>query len=62
MFRIGQSITTGADNCVVWNGVHHKTSTSGGAQSFGYPDATYLERVKDELAQKGVTPENYTQK
>lgn len=74
-FRIGQSVTTGADDQVVWNGVHHKTcaficfihiysspvsnniccsSTSGGSSGFGYPDATYLERVTDELAQKGV--------
>eukprot|EP01122_Echinamoeba_exundans_P006298 TRINITY_DN173_c0_g1_i1.p1 TRINITY_DN173_c0_g1~~TRINITY_DN173_c0_g1_i1.p1 ORF type:complete len:599 (+),score=103.80 TRINITY_DN173_c0_g1_i1:103-1899(+) len=54
IFRIGQSVTTGADDQVVWNGVHHKTSTSGGASNYGYPDETYLERVKDELAQKGV--------
>ena len=25
--------------------------------SFGYPDPTYLQRVKDELAAKGVTME-----
>jgi deltex len=54
VFRIGQSVTTGADDQVVWNGVHHKTSTTGGASNYGYPDETYLERVKDELAQKGV--------
>lgn len=76
LFRIGQSVTTGADNCVIWNGtfepancveqyahptqigVHHKTSMTGGPSNFGYPDETYLERVKDELAQKGVTPDN----
>ena len=23
-FTVGQSITTGLDNCVVWNGIHHK--------------------------------------
>jgi len=54
MFTIGQSITTGVDNCVIWNGIHVKTSTSGGFSSFGYPDATYLDRVLDELANKGV--------
>jgi deltex-like protein len=54
IFRVGMSVTTGLDNCVVWNGVHHKTSTSGGASNYGYPDETYLERVKDELALKGV--------
>jgi len=26
--------------------------------SYGYPDATYLQRVKEELAAKGVVPEN----
>jgi len=25
---------------------------------FGYPDPTYLDRVKDELAAKGVTPDD----
>ncbi len=29
-FQVGTSITTGRDNCVVWNGIHHKTSTRGG--------------------------------
>lgn len=23
-FTVGRSITTGQDNCVVWNGIHHK--------------------------------------
>ncbi len=64
-FRIGTSITNGSDNCVVWNGIHHKvthnstfshlqTSTSGGQQNYGYPDNTYLERVTDELRAVGV--------
>jgi deltex len=53
-FTVGRSITTGQDNCVVWNGIHHKTRMHGGAASFGYPDAEYLDRVKDELAAKGV--------
>lgn len=54
VFTIGTSVTTGAENSVIWNGIHHKTSTSGGTSNFGYPDATYLERVTDELAAKGV--------
>lgn len=54
VFTIGTSVTTGADNSVIWNGVHHKTSTGGGATNFGYPDETYLERVTDELSAKGV--------
>jgi deltex-like protein len=53
-FTVGRSVTTGLDNQVVWNGIHHKTSTSGGSSSFGYPDPTYLTRVKEELACKGI--------
>jgi len=48
-FRVGMSITNGCDNTVVWNGIHHKTSMSGGQQNYGYPDDTYLARVKEEL-------------
>lgn len=54
-FVIGTSITTGATNTVVWNGIHHKTNMSGGPQSFGYPDPDYFNRVKGELADRGVT-------
>lgn len=54
VFTVGTSVTTGQSNCVIWNGIHHKTSTSGGPSNFGYPDPTYLERVKQELADKGV--------
>ncbi|CAN0436913.1 unnamed protein product, partial [Hapterophycus canaliculatus] len=57
-FTVGTSITTGArralPNCVIWNGVHHKTSTSGGSARFGYPDPGYFGRVKAELAAKGI--------
>jgi deltex-like protein len=54
LFTIGTSVTTGQTNTTVWNGVHHKTSTSGGPAYFGYPDPTYFDRVKLELAMKGV--------
>ena len=30
VFTVGRSITTGADNVVTWNDIHHKTSTYGG--------------------------------
>eukprot|EP01121_Diplochlamys_sp_Union-15-3_P003734 TRINITY_DN13669_c0_g1_i1.p1 TRINITY_DN13669_c0_g1~~TRINITY_DN13669_c0_g1_i1.p1 ORF type:complete len:378 (+),score=66.89 TRINITY_DN13669_c0_g1_i1:136-1269(+) len=53
-FRIGTSVTTGKENQVIWNGIHHKTATTGGFQAFGYPDETYFERVKQELADLGV--------
>ena len=29
-FTIGRSKTTGQDDCVIWNGIHHKTSPIGG--------------------------------
>lgn len=53
-FVIGTSVTTGQKNTVVWNGIHHKTSMSGGATNFGYPDDNYFNRVEEELAAKGV--------
>lgn len=46
VFTVGRSVTTGLDNQIVWNGIHHKTCTSGGSASFGYPDPTYFTRVK----------------
>ena len=30
IFTIGTSVTSGAENVVVWNDIHHKTSTTGG--------------------------------
>ena len=57
-FTVGTSVTTGRKNTVVWNGIHHKTSTTGGPTLFGYPDNTYFNRVKEELASKGVTQES----
>lgn len=56
IFTVGRSVTTGLDNQIVWNGIHHKTNTGGGAASFGYPDPGYFTRVKEELAAKGVIP------
>jgi hypothetical protein len=29
IFTVGRSITTGADNMVVWNDIHHKTNFTG---------------------------------
>ncbi|KAK3610488.1 hypothetical protein CHS0354_016677 [Potamilus streckersoni] len=55
VFTIGRSVTTGAENTVTWNDIHHKTNRDGGPQNYGYPDADYFRRVKEELAAKGVT-------
>ncbi|XP_078489283.1 putative E3 ubiquitin-protein ligase DTX3 [Ciona intestinalis] len=54
IFTIGRSVTTGMDNQVTWNDIHHKTNPYGGATRFGYPDSDYLNRVKDELKAKGI--------
>nr|XP_006825963.1 PREDICTED: E3 ubiquitin-protein ligase DTX3L-like [Saccoglossus kowalevskii] len=53
-FIIGTSVTTGCNNTVVWNDIYHKTSMYRGPSGFGYQDDTYLKRVKEELAAKGV--------
>ncbi|XP_067667852.1 uncharacterized protein [Haliotis asinina] len=48
--------TSPDQSCVVtWGDIHHKTNMKGGATRFGYPDETYLTRVKEDLAKKGVT-------
>jgi len=60
-FTVGTSVTTGIKNTVVWNGIHHKTSLSGGCTNFGYPDSSYFNRVKQELASKGVLKESINQ-
>ena len=57
IFRVGDSVTSGARNQTTWAGIHHKTSPSGGASAYGYPDETYLARVQEELAAKGVEKE-----
>lgn len=53
-FIVGTSITSGRSNTVVWNGIHHKTNTTGGPPRYGYPDPTYLGRVTQELANVGI--------
>ncbi|XP_043930941.1 E3 ubiquitin-protein ligase DTX3L [Protopterus annectens] len=54
IFTIGQSRTTGVTDTVTWNDIHHKTSMTGGPESFGYPDPGYLIRVREELKAKGI--------
>lgn len=54
IFTVGTSRTTGNENQVTWNDIHHKTSRTGGTTGFGYPDPQYLSRVKEELKAKGI--------
>ncbi|XP_041760139.1 E3 ubiquitin-protein ligase DTX3L [Coregonus clupeaformis] len=53
-FTVGRSSTTGVENVVTWNDIHHKTSKYGGTSCYGYPDPDYLSRVQDELKVKGI--------
>ncbi|KAF6034608.1 hypothetical protein EB796_007088 [Bugula neritina] len=55
VFTVGQSVTSGMNNTVVWNDIHHKTSPTGGPSSYGYPDPGYLDRVIEDLKAKGIT-------
>ncbi|XP_034022633.1 E3 ubiquitin-protein ligase DTX3L-like isoform X2 [Thalassophryne amazonica] len=53
IFTVGMSRTTGEEDQVTWNDIHHKTNTRGGA-CYGYPDHNYLKRVTEELKAKGI--------
>ncbi|NWT78218.1 DTX3L ligase, partial [Lanius ludovicianus] len=54
IFTVGQSRTTGEQSAITWNDIHHKTSRDGGPTHFGYPDPSYLQRVRSELKAKGI--------
>ncbi|CAM4733186.1 unnamed protein product [Leuciscus chuanchicus] len=54
IFTVGRSTTTGAENVVTWNDIHHKTNPYSGPERNSYPDPGYLKRVKDELKAKGI--------
>ena len=56
IFTVGTSATTGKDNVIVWNGIHHKTQVTD--SMYGYPDPNYLERVEDELNGFGIKEED----
>ncbi|XP_021256535.1 E3 ubiquitin-protein ligase DTX3L [Numida meleagris] len=54
IFTVGNSRTTGAEDVITWNDIHHKTSMYGGPMKFGYPDPDYLKRVRSELKARGI--------
>ncbi|NXS80177.1 DTX3L ligase, partial [Erpornis zantholeuca] len=54
IFTVGQSRTTGQQSAITWNDIHHKTTIDGGPAGFGYPDPSYLQRVRSELKAKGI--------
>ncbi|KAL4231078.1 E3 ubiquitin-protein ligase dtx3l [Mactra antiquata] len=55
IFTIGHSTSTGEEDVITWNDIHHKTQIDGNTHGYGYPDPTYLKRVREELDAKGVT-------
>ncbi|XP_066595719.1 protein deltex [Prorops nasuta] len=55
IFTIGRSVTTGREDVVTWNEIHHKTELGPSTSGHGYPDKSYLERTLAELAVQGVT-------
>ncbi|KAK3717703.1 hypothetical protein QZH41_009794 [Actinostola sp. cb2023] len=54
VFTIGMSNTTGQDDTLVWNEIHHKTEPFSNDSGHGYPDPNYLDNVLAELSIQGV--------
>ncbi|KAI4902393.1 hypothetical protein NFI96_019947, partial [Prochilodus magdalenae] len=48
IFTVGTSTTTGADNSVIWNDIHHKTNTSGGSQKQTHRRVSYPSGVEGD--------------
>ena len=57
-FTVGRSASRGEDNCVIWNGIHHKTQIRDNGTGHGFPDVSYLDRVTEELRQHGITEDD----
>lgn len=57
-FTVGTSSTSGADNCVTWTTIHHKTTTHGNSNGHGFPDPGYLDNLMEELKNLGVTKDD----
>ena len=55
LFRVGDSVTTGAASVVVWGGIHQKTSMTGGPTSHGWPDPGHLDRLRSECMALNVS-------
>ncbi|XP_065344525.1 protein deltex [Cloeon dipterum] len=52
IFTVGRSTTTGREDVIVWNDIHHKTELR--QQVHGYPDPNYLKNTLLELAAHGI--------
>ena len=55
IFTIGRSATSGEDNTVIWNDIHHKTEFGSNTTGHGYPDPFYFSNVMSELYAKNIT-------
>lgn len=55
VFTVGRSVTTGREDVVTWNEIHHKTEPGQSNIGHGYPDPGYLDNCLQELAAHGVT-------
>lgn len=55
VFTVGRSVTTGREDVVTWNEIHHKTEAGASHNGHGYPDPDYLNNCLEELAAHGVT-------
>ncbi|XP_031549211.1 probable E3 ubiquitin-protein ligase DTX2 [Actinia tenebrosa] len=54
IFTVATSNTTGQDDTVVWNEIHHKTEAFSNISGHGFPDPNYLDNVLAELAVQGI--------
>lgn len=54
VFTVGRSNTTGREDVVTWNEIHHKTEPGLNQFGHGFPDPGYLDHVLQELAAHGV--------
>ena len=51
-------MTTGQQDTVVWNEIHHKTEFGSNSTGHGYPDPNYVDNVLAELAAQGITEDS----
>lgn len=54
LFRIGMNPATGRMDILTPNGIEMKTRRLGGIMAGGYPDASYMSRLKSDLREVGV--------
>ncbi|GFW01366.1 e3 ubiquitin-protein ligase DTX4 [Trichonephila clavipes] len=54
IFTIGRSSTTGEENTVTWNEIHHKTEFGCNRRGHGFPDPNYFSNVISELEAHGI--------